>query len=90
MKIERFEDLEIWQEARELFRFVFSVTSSDPFKKDFKPVTKFVLPLGQLWIILRKVLIEGAIKNLFNFYLLQKGVQEKYDHKHTGLLMRII
>ena len=36
MKIERFEDLEIWQEARELCKFVFSITLSDAFKKDFK------------------------------------------------------
>jgi hypothetical protein len=36
MKIEEFEDLEIWQVARELCKFVFSITLSDAFKKDFK------------------------------------------------------
>jgi four helix bundle protein len=36
MKIERFEDLEIWQEARELCRFVFQVTEQEPFRGDFK------------------------------------------------------
>jgi four helix bundle protein len=36
MKIERFEDLEIWQEARELCKRVFDITSVDPFCKDFK------------------------------------------------------
>jgi hypothetical protein len=32
MKIERFEDLEIWKEARDLCKFVFSITLSDAFK----------------------------------------------------------
>ena len=36
MKITRFEDLEIWQEARELCKFIFTLTERDPFKKDFK------------------------------------------------------
>jgi four helix bundle protein len=36
MKITRFEDLEIWQEARALCKFIFTLTERDPFKKDFK------------------------------------------------------
>lgn len=36
MKINRFEDLEIWQEARELCKFIFDITSSGPFNKDFR------------------------------------------------------
>jgi four helix bundle protein len=36
MKIERFEDLEIWQEARELCKRIFEITSGSPFCKDFK------------------------------------------------------
>jgi len=36
MKIERFEDLEIWKEARELSRKVFEITSGGPFSSDFK------------------------------------------------------
>jgi len=35
MKIERFEDLEIWKEARELSRKVFEITSGGPFHADF-------------------------------------------------------
>jgi TPP-dependent indolepyruvate ferredoxin oxidoreductase alpha subunit len=30
MKIERFEDLEIWQEARELCKFIFEITEKEP------------------------------------------------------------
>ncbi|MBT3422135.1 MAG: four helix bundle protein [Bacteroidetes bacterium] len=36
MNIVRFEDLEIWQEARKLCKIVFSLTSKNPFCNDFK------------------------------------------------------
>ncbi len=34
-KIERFEDLDVWKEARELCRIVYSLTNKAPFSKDF-------------------------------------------------------
>jgi four helix bundle protein len=36
MKIERFEDLEIWKEARMLCKYIFEITEKEPFCKDFK------------------------------------------------------
>jgi four helix bundle protein len=36
MKIERFEELEIWKEARNLTKRVFEITSTEPFHSDFK------------------------------------------------------
>jgi four helix bundle protein len=36
MKIERFEDLEIWQLARELCKYIYPVTLKEPFCMDFK------------------------------------------------------
>jgi four helix bundle protein len=36
MKIEKFEDLEIWQEARKLCKRIFDITSIEPFQSDFK------------------------------------------------------
>jgi four helix bundle protein len=36
MKVERFENLEIWKEARELSKVVFQITEKEPFCKDFK------------------------------------------------------
>lgn len=38
MKIERFEELEIWKEARELCKFIRSLTRKSQFSKDFKLV----------------------------------------------------
>lgn len=34
--INRFEDLQIWQLARELSQLIFELTSADPFNKDFR------------------------------------------------------
>lgn len=36
MKIEKSEDLEIWQESRALSKMVYEITSIEPFSKDFK------------------------------------------------------
>jgi four helix bundle protein len=36
MHVERFEDLEIWQEARALCKLIYEVTSKEPFHSDFK------------------------------------------------------
>jgi len=36
MTIERFEDLEIWKDARELCKFIFEISEKEPFCKDFK------------------------------------------------------
>jgi len=36
--IKRFEDLECWQEARELVKIVYSLTKKTEFKKDYELV----------------------------------------------------
>jgi four helix bundle protein len=36
MKINRFEDLDCWQEARELVKKVYEVTKDGDFKRDFR------------------------------------------------------
>jgi hypothetical protein len=36
MKIERFEDLEIWQDARVLAKKIFEISNLEPFNKDFR------------------------------------------------------
>ena len=32
----KFEDLEIWQEARSLCQYIFKITAKEPFNKDFR------------------------------------------------------
>jgi four helix bundle protein len=36
MTIEKFEDLEIWKEARDLCKFIFDITEKEPFCRDYK------------------------------------------------------
>jgi len=36
MKVTCFEDLEVWQLARELYKLIFHLTSREPFSADFK------------------------------------------------------
>jgi four helix bundle protein len=36
MKIERFEDIQAWQEARKLTKKVYELTNKLPFRRDFK------------------------------------------------------
>lgn len=36
MKIEKFEDMEMWQKARELSKIIFDLTGRDAFLKDFR------------------------------------------------------
>jgi hypothetical protein len=36
MKVTRFEDLEIWKLTRELYKFVYKITSEEPFCRDFR------------------------------------------------------
>lgn len=36
MTIEKFEDLEIWKEARSLCRYIFEITEKEPFCRDYK------------------------------------------------------
>ena len=36
MTIEKFEDLEIWKEARDLCKYIFDITEKEPFCRDYK------------------------------------------------------
>jgi len=36
MKIERFEDIQAWQEARKLTKKIYELTKKSPFKNDFR------------------------------------------------------
>lgn len=38
--IKRFEDLECWQEARNLVRLIYSLTRNNKFRKDFELVSQ--------------------------------------------------
>jgi hypothetical protein len=69
-KIERFEDLEIWKQAKDLCKEVYILTNKESFSKDFSLKDQ---------IKLQKDLKEMEIKNLSHFCIIQKDHVEKLD-----------
>ena len=62
--ITRFEDLEIWQLARELSKEVYELTFVEPIKSDFRLKDQMVEVPVQSWIILLRDLKEAVNWNL--------------------------
>jgi hypothetical protein len=79
MNIKRFEDLEIWQEARILCKVVYEITSTGPFSTDFKFRDQIRASSGSATL---RDLIEVATKNSCNFFQFQKDQLVKPDHNH--------
>jgi four helix bundle protein len=73
MKIEKFEDLEIWQEARDLCKFVFSITLSDAFKKDFKFRDQIRASSGSIMDNIAEGFERGGNKEFIQFLYIAKG-----------------
>ena len=73
MKIERIEDLEIWQEARELCKLIFSVTSSEAFKKDFKFRDQIRASSGSIMDNIAEGFERGGNKEFMQFLFIAKG-----------------
>jgi len=73
MKIERFEDLEIWKEARELCTCVFSVTSSEPFGKDFRFRDQIRASSGSVMDNISEGFERGGNKEFGQFLYIAKG-----------------
>jgi four helix bundle protein len=72
MIIKRFEDLEIWKEARELCKLVYRVTSQEPFCHDFRFRDQMRASAGSSMDIIPKDSKEEEIKNFSSFFLYQK------------------
>ena len=90
MKIERFEDLEIWQTARELCRFVFELTSKEIFTKDFKLRDQIRASSGSIMDNIAEGFERGGNKEFVQFLYISKGtltnslrqVEEVYQKYH--------
>jgi len=73
MKIERFEDLEIWKEARELCKIVFELTSIDIFNKDFKFRDQIRSSSGSIMDNIAEGFERGGNKEFIQFLYISKG-----------------
>ena len=73
MKIEKFEDLEIWQEARELCKRVFEITSISPFSSDFKLRDQIRGSSGSIMDNIAEGFERGGNKEFIQFLGIAKG-----------------
>jgi four helix bundle protein len=73
MKIERFEDLDIWKEARELYSRVFEITSVNPFCNDFKFRDQIRASSGSVMDNIAEGFERGGNKEFMQFLSVAKG-----------------
>jgi four helix bundle protein len=73
MIIKRFEELEIWQEARDLCKYVFKVTSQEPFAKDFRFRDQIRASAGSSMDNIAEGFNRGGNKEFYQFLSISRG-----------------
>jgi four helix bundle protein len=73
MNIRRFEDLEIWIEARELCKIVYEITSTSPFNGDFKLRDQIRASSGSVMDNIAEGFERGGNKEFGQFLSISKG-----------------
>jgi four helix bundle protein len=73
MKVNRFEELEIWKLARELYKFVFKLTCMEPFCKDFKLRDQIRNSSGSISDNIAEGFERGGNKEFIQFLSVAKG-----------------
>ena len=73
MKIKRFEDLEIWQIARELYKYVFKLTSENPFYSDIRFRDQMRASAGSMMDNIPEGFERGGNKEFFQFLSIAQG-----------------
>ena len=73
MKIVKFEDLEIWKEARELCKMVYEVTSAGPFGNDFRFRDQIRASAGSIMDNIAEGFDRGGNKEFYQFLSISRG-----------------
>jgi len=73
MTIEKFEDLEIWQLAKELCKFVYEITEKEPFCKDFTLRNQIRSSSGSVMDNIAEGFERDGTKEFINFLSIAKG-----------------
>jgi four helix bundle protein len=90
MTIKRFEDLEIWQQARELCKKIRSIVESTPLCKDFSLKDQILRSSGSVMDNIAEGFERDGKKEFINFLYIAKGslgesrsqVHRSFDAKH--------
>jgi four helix bundle protein len=77
MKIFGFEDSDIWNEARELSRLVFRLTSNGSFSKEFRFRDQIRASSGSVMDNIAEGFGRGGNKELINFLSIARGSNEE-------------
>jgi four helix bundle protein len=73
MIIKRFEDLEIWRLARELYKYVFELTSREPFCRDLRFRDQMRASSGSVSDNIAEGFERGGNKEFTQFLFISKG-----------------
>jgi len=73
MKVTRFEVLEIWKLARDLYKFVFIISSKEPFFRDFKLRDQIRASSGFISDNIAEGFERGGNKEFIQFLFVAKG-----------------
>lgn len=73
MIIKKFEDLEIWQEARDLCKFVFLITSNKPFCNDFRFRDQMRASSGSVMDNISEGFDRSGNKEFYQFLSISRG-----------------
>lgn len=77
MKVSRFEDLEIWQIARELYKYVYKLTSRSIFDNDRKLRSQMRGSSGSMADNVAEGFGRGGNKEFYNFLSIAKGSSDE-------------
>jgi four helix bundle protein len=73
MNVTKFEDLEIWKEARDLCKIVYEITSTTPFNSDFKFKDQIRASAGSSMDNIAEGFDRGGNKEFYQFLSISRG-----------------
>lgn len=71
--VRRFEDLEVWQKAREISKYVYNLTCYEKFSKDFSLKDQIKRASGSVMDNIAEGFERGGNKEFINFLTYSKG-----------------